>query len=68
VLLVLLALPRLREMVRLTGEPKPASPPPGIPNWPLWYVSIAFIHARPAGGLFILGLILGILFPLLLQF
>ncbi len=67
VLLVLLALPRLREMVRLTGEPKPESPPPDIPNWPLWYVSIAFIHARPAGGLFILGLILGILFPVLLQ-
>jgi len=36
VLLVLLALPRLRQMVRMTSEPKPISPPPGIPNWPLW--------------------------------
>jgi len=65
VLLVLLALPRLRDTVRLTNKPKPTSPPPGIPNWPLWYVSIAFIHARPAGSWFILGLILNILVPVL---
>ncbi|MBN1263962.1 MAG: prenyltransferase [Anaerolineales bacterium] len=64
-LLVLLALPRLLDMVRMTNEPKPESAPPNIPNWPLWYVSIAFIHARPAGAWFILGLILNILVPVL---
>jgi len=58
VLLVVFAIPRLREVLRRYREPKPAGPPPGYLLWPLWYVSIAFYHNRLAGGLFVAGLAL----------
>ena len=32
-------------------------PPAGYRLWPLWYVSLAFVHGRLAGGLFVLGLL-----------
>ena len=58
VLLVAAAIPRLRQVLRAFGEPKPAAPPPGYRLWPLWFVSLAFYHSRLAGGLFVLGLVL----------
>jgi 1,4-dihydroxy-2-naphthoate octaprenyltransferase len=66
VLLIALALPRLRYVLRIFAEPKPAAPPDWYPSrgWPLWFVGFAFIHTRRAGGLFTLGLILNALVPI----
>ena len=62
-LLVLLALPRLRETLATYREPTPAGPPEGYPLWPLWYVAWAFRFNRRAGGLFVLGLALNAVLP-----
>jgi 1,4-dihydroxy-2-naphthoate octaprenyltransferase len=67
VLLVLLALPRLFNIFKIYREPKPTEPPEGYPVWPLWFVSAAFFHNRLAGGLFVLGLILNLVVPLILK-
>ena len=64
VLLVAAAIPRLRQVLKAYGEPKPAAPPPGYRVWPLWFVSLAFYHDRLAGGLFVLGLVLNALLGL----
>lgn len=63
-LLVVLALPRLRQTLVTFGEPTPAGPPEGYPLWPLWYVAWAFRFNRRAGGLFVLGLALNALLPI----
>lgn len=62
-LLVLFALPRLRETLETFREPPPSQPPPGYPLWPLWYVAWAFRLNRRAGGLFVLGLIIDAVIP-----
>ncbi len=64
VLLVLASLPLLAKVLKLYSKPKPAAPPPGYPIWPLWYVAAAFRLTRRAGALFILGLVLNRLAPL----
>ncbi len=64
VLLVGFALPRLVEVLRTYSEPKPAEPPPGFRIWPLWYVALAFHHNKLAGGLFVLGLLVNLIFGL----
>ena len=51
-------------MLKAYREPKPAAPPPGFRLWPLWYVSLAFYHNRLAGGLFVLGLVVNLVFGL----
>jgi 1,4-dihydroxy-2-naphthoate octaprenyltransferase len=68
VLIVALALPRLRGVLAVFRRPKPAAPPPGYPErgWPLWFVGYAFIHTRRAGGLLTLGLVLNALLPIAL--
>ncbi len=63
-LLVALALPRLRMVLQLYREPKPSGPPEGYTVWPLWYVSWAFYHNKRAGLLFVAGLALNLLIPL----
>ena len=50
------ALPRLVEVWRAYGRPKPSEPPKGYPVWPLWYAPAAFVHSRRAGALFLVGL------------
>jgi len=47
---------RLVQVWRAYMEPKPAEPPKGYPVWPLWYAPVAFVHARRAGALFLVGL------------
>jgi 1,4-dihydroxy-2-naphthoate polyprenyltransferase len=42
-------------------RPKPAAPPEGFPIWPLWFAAIAFVHTRLAGGLLVLGMLLGVI-------
>lgn len=58
-LIVLGGVPMLRQTLSLYSQPKPDKPPANYPVWPLWYVASAFVHARRAGGLLILGLLLG---------
>jgi 1,4-dihydroxy-2-naphthoate polyprenyltransferase len=64
VLLVAAAIPRLIEVLRAYSQPRPAAPPPGYRIWPLWFVALAFHHNRLAGGLFVLGLVVNVLFGL----
>ncbi|MCJ7825329.1 MAG: prenyltransferase, partial [Anaerolineales bacterium] len=67
VLLVFLAIPRLVRVLKIYNEPKPSEPPADYPVWPLWFVSAAFYHNKLAGGLFVLGLILNLVFPYTLK-
>lgn len=66
-LLVVLALPRLFEVLKIYSEPKPAEPPEDYPVWPLWFVSAAFYHNKLAGAMLVLGLILNLIFPITLS-
>jgi 1,4-dihydroxy-2-naphthoate octaprenyltransferase len=68
VALSLFALPRLAYVLRIYSQPRPAERPKDYPIWPLWYVAAAFHHNRPAGGLFIVGLVLNLLIPIQLPF
>ncbi len=62
-LLVVLAIPQLVEVLRAYARPRPSEPPPDYPVWPLWFVSLAFVHTRRAGFLFVAGLILNLIAP-----
>jgi 1,4-dihydroxy-2-naphthoate octaprenyltransferase len=60
-LLVFLSLPRLRTVWSAFSEPKPARSPVPNPVWPLWFAPHAFLLTRRAGGLLVLGLVVGAL-------
>ncbi len=62
--LVLFSIPLLRRVLDVYSKPPPAAPPPRYPIWPLWYVAAAFVVARRAGGLLVLGLFLDHFLPL----
>ena len=64
-LLVFAAVPRLVDVLGYYRKPKPEAPPANYPVWPLWYVASAFLHTRRAGGLLVLGLLIGAIFPVL---
>ena len=64
--LVVLAIPRLVRVLRIYRKPRPAEPPENYPVWPLWYVAAAFYHNKLAGGLFVLGLVLNLVWPVYL--
>lgn len=66
VLLVALALPRLREVLKIYTSAKPSEPPEDYAVWPLWFVSWAFYHNKRAGLLFVAGLVLNLLLPVTL--
>lgn len=66
--LSLIALPRLFYVLRIYSQPRPEKPPENFPIWPLWYVAAAFYHNKPAGLLFVLGMILNAIVPLQLPF
>ncbi len=61
-LIVLFGVPLLWRTVELYSRPKPDKPPRNYPVWPLWYVASAFVHARRAGALLVLGLLLARIF------
>ena len=60
-LIVLVALRKLATVWRPFSQPKPAEPPENFPIWPLWFAALAFVHTRRAGGLLVLGLIVGVI-------
>jgi 1,4-dihydroxy-2-naphthoate octaprenyltransferase len=64
VLVVLLALPTLRDAIRVYVRPRPAARPAEYPAdaWPLWFVAYAFAHNRRFGLLFLVGLIADIVY------
>jgi len=62
-LIVAGALPLFRRAAHTYVRPKPETPPDNYPVWPLWFASWAFVHSRRAGGLLVLGLALGALWP-----
>src|SRR5436190_16992321 len=57
--LVLLSLPVLRRSWAYYSQPKPAESPMPNPVWPLWFAALSFLVTRRAGGLFVLGLVIG---------
>ena len=58
-LVSIVAVQRLVPVWRAYMRPRPPEPPKGFPLWPLWYAPVAFVHARRAGALFVVGLALG---------
>ena len=58
-LLVVFSLPVLRRTFAAYSQPKPAESPMPNPVWPLWFAALSFLVTRRAGGLFVLGLVIG---------
>ena len=58
-LLVVLSLPVMRKTWEAYSQPKPAVSPVPNPVWPLWFAAASFVVTRRAGGLLVLGLIIG---------
>jgi 1,4-dihydroxy-2-naphthoate octaprenyltransferase len=58
-LLVFASFPLLVKVWNVYGEPKPAESPMPNPVWPLWFAPHSFLLTRRAGGLLILGMIVG---------
>jgi 1,4-dihydroxy-2-naphthoate octaprenyltransferase len=65
ILVTFLALPRLISVWKVYSQPKPTTKPDNWPVWPLWFVGWAMGLNRRYGSLFILGLILSLIIPLL---
>jgi 1,4-dihydroxy-2-naphthoate octaprenyltransferase len=70
ILIVLIAIPRLRQVLPAFLKPKPATRPQDFPEgqggWPLYFAPLAFGYNRSFGTLFVLGLIADVLIRLLL--
>jgi 1,4-dihydroxy-2-naphthoate polyprenyltransferase len=58
-LLVVASFPVLRRTYAYYSQPKPAVSPMPNPVWPLWFAALSFLVTRRAGGLFVLGLVIG---------
>ncbi len=58
-LLVVFAAPVQKRAFEAYKHPKPEKSPMPNPVWPLYFAAISFLVTRRAGGLFVLGLILG---------
>jgi 1,4-dihydroxy-2-naphthoate octaprenyltransferase len=63
-LIVLFAIPALRQSIPPLTQPKPDTRPEGFPEgqggWPLFFAPIAFRNNRSFGSLFMLGLLLDV--------
>jgi 1,4-dihydroxy-2-naphthoate octaprenyltransferase len=59
-LVCLLGVVGLAKVWKPFSAPKPDAPPDGFPIWPLWFAALAFVHTRRAGGLLVLGMLLGV--------
>lgn len=61
-LLVLLAIPKYVETIKIFLDPKPSQPDPNRPTtWPLYFASFAFVYNRRFSILFLAGLILHVI-------
>jgi 1,4-dihydroxy-2-naphthoate octaprenyltransferase len=62
-LIVFGAIGALSLALKMYQSPRPEAPPDNYPPnvWPLWFVAVAFLHTRRFGGLYMLGLLLGLL-------
>jgi 1,4-dihydroxy-2-naphthoate polyprenyltransferase len=62
-LIIFGALGTLSLAVKMYKAPRPEAPPAEYPPdvWPLWFVAVAFLHTRRFGGLYMLGLLVGLL-------
>jgi 1,4-dihydroxy-2-naphthoate octaprenyltransferase len=58
-LAVVASYPLFARVWQVFGEPKPAESPMPNPVWPLWFAPHAFLLTRRAGGLLVLGMIVG---------
>jgi 1,4-dihydroxy-2-naphthoate octaprenyltransferase len=58
-LVVFLSIPAARQVWRAYQSPKPAESPVPNPVWPLWFAPHSFLLTRRAGGLLVLGMIVG---------
>ncbi len=69
-LIVLLALPTLKETLPYFLQPRPSTRPDWFPDgqggWPLFFAPLAFRNNRAFGGLFMLGLLVDVLLRLYL--
>ena len=66
-LLVVLSFPVLRRTFAYYSQPKPDVSPMPNPVWPLWFAALSFLVTRRAGGLFVLGLVIGAIARLVTQ-
>ena len=57
-LIVFFAAPLGWKALSRMSRPRPAEAPPGYPIWPRWFSTVAFVHNRRFGNLFILGVAL----------
>jgi 1,4-dihydroxy-2-naphthoate octaprenyltransferase len=57
-LIVFFAAPLGWNALRRLSRPRPREAPPGYPIWPRWFSTVAFVHNRRFGNLFILGVAL----------
>jgi 1,4-dihydroxy-2-naphthoate octaprenyltransferase len=62
-LIVIGSLRTLKRTLATYRREKPPKAPPRYPLWPLWFGPWAFLHARRAGALLVVGLALGAVFP-----
>ena len=67
VLVTFFAIGRLRKSWDIYSKPKPKKAPEGFTVWPLWYVSWAMYFNRQAGEFFVVGLLLNIATPYVLD-
>lgn len=58
-LLVLLNAPSAWRLIRACSDPRPEEPPKGYVGWPLWFHRFNLVHNRRYGWLYIIGLLLG---------
>ncbi|MAG13830.1 MAG: prenyltransferase [Spirochaetales bacterium] len=67
ILVSLLSLMRLVKAWKVWGRPRPDAPPDKWTVWPLWYVGWAMYFNRQAGSFLILGLLLNVVVPKLVN-
>ena len=62
-LITLLSIPSLKRVFQVFRHPRPAAPPPELPEgvWPLWFVGAAFWFTRRYGAFFLLGLVIDVI-------
>ncbi len=56
-LIVLIAAPDAIKAIRRLSKPRPDGPPAGYPIWPRWFSTLAFLHNRKFGNLFIIAVV-----------